>query len=196
MKCLNPQLKSAKTVGLEFPDAGAFLKDFSDALPQAKLVDVADAAMHIRRIKSPEEIEIIRQGSRIAELGAYAAINTIHEGVPEYEVTLSATNTMVREIAKAYPHVDIRDGELFISFTPLFLISQVRGSPTPVTGKKCNNREFKHHQRLRQRQRQPKSNRFRLAELSSVRASRIFVHFYYRTTTTKNEMKLPNSLRT
>lgn len=103
------QLKSAKTVGLEFPDAGAFLKDFSDALPQAKLVDVADAAMHIRRIKSPEEIEIIRQGSRIAELGAYAGINTIHEGVPEYEVTLSATNTMAREIAKAYPHVDIRD---------------------------------------------------------------------------------------
>jgi len=181
MKFLNPQLKSAKTVGLEFPDAGAFLKDFSDALPQVKLVDVADAAMHIRRIKSPEEIEIIRQGSRIAALGAYAAINTIHEGVPEYEVTLSATNTMVREIAKAYPHVDIRDGELLISFT--LFISYFPGegfSPTPVTGKKCNNREFKHHQRQRQRhrQREPKSNRFRLAKQSFVHASRVFVHFY------------------
>ena len=131
MKCLNPQLKSAKTVGLEFPDAGAFLKDFSDALPQAKLVDVADAAMLIRRTKSPEEIEIIRQGSRIAEVGAYAAINTIHEGVPEYEVTLSATNTMVREIAKAYPHVDIRDGELFISLTLFISYFPGEGFPHP-----------------------------------------------------------------
>ena len=185
MKCLNPQLKSAKTVGLEFPDAGAFLKDFSDALPQAKLVDVADAAMHIRRIKSPEEIEIIRQGSRIAELGAYAAINTIHEGVPEYEVTLSATNTMVREIAKAYPHVDIRDGELFISFTLFISYFPGEGFPPPLSqADKCNNTEFKHHELQRQQQRQPKSNRFRLAKLSFVRASRVFVHLFYRTTTT------------
>lgn len=141
MKCLNPQLKSTKTVGLEFPDAGAFLKDVSDALPQAKLVDVADAAMHIRRIKSPEEIEIIRQGSRIAELGAYAAINTIHENVPEYEVTLSATNTMVREIAKAFPHVDIRDGELHINLTLHNSNFRGEGFPHPLAGKKCNNRE-------------------------------------------------------
>ena len=143
MKCLNPQVKSAKTVGLEFPDAGALLKDFSDCLPQAKLVDVADAAMHIRRIKSPEEIEIIRQGSRIAELGAYAAINTIHEGVAEYEVTLSATNTMVREIAKAYPHVDIRDGELHINFTLYISNLPGEGFPPPPRTQKCNNREFK-----------------------------------------------------
>jgi len=106
---IQQQLQSAKTVGLEFPDMGASLKSFSEAVPQAKLVDVADAAMLIRRVKSPEEIEIVRQGSRIAELGAYAGIKALHEGVPEYEVVLASTNTMVREIAAAFPHVDIRD---------------------------------------------------------------------------------------
>ena len=71
--------------------------------------------MLIRRIKSLEELEILRQGSQIAELGAYAAINAIHEGVPEYEVVLTSSNTMVREIAAAFPNVDIRDGENWFS---------------------------------------------------------------------------------
>ena len=110
----NHQLQSAKTVGFEFPDMGASFKSFSEALPQAKFVDIADAAMQIRRVKSPEEIEVVRQGSRIAELGAYAAIKALHEGVPEYEVTLASTSTMVREIAATYPHIDIRDSEFWI----------------------------------------------------------------------------------
>lgn len=98
-------------MGFEFPDMGASFKSFSEALPQAKFVDVADAAMQIRRVKSPEEIEVVRQGSRIAELGAYAGVKALHEGVPEYEVTLASTNTMVREIAATYPHIDTRDSE-------------------------------------------------------------------------------------
>lgn len=72
-------------------------------------MDVADAAMQIRRIKSPEEIEMVRQGSRIAELGAYTGIKALNEGVPEYEVTLASNNTMVREIAATFPQIDIRD---------------------------------------------------------------------------------------
>ncbi|XP_078363583.1 creatinase-like [Oculina patagonica] len=108
-QALQQQLQSAKTVGFEFPEMGGQLKSFSEALPQAKFVDVTEPAMLIRRVKSPEEIEIVRQGSRIAELGAYAGIKALHEGVPEYEVTLASTNTMVREIAANFPHIDIRD---------------------------------------------------------------------------------------
>ena len=98
-------------MGFEFPEMGGYLKSFAEALPQAKFVDVADAAMQIRRIKSPEEIEMVRQGSRIAELGAYAGIKALHEGVPEYEVTLASNNTMVREIAATFPQIDIRDSK-------------------------------------------------------------------------------------
>ncbi len=90
---------------------GGQLNSFSEALPQAKFVDVTEPAMLIRRVKSPEEIEIVRQGSRIAELGAYAGIKALHEGVPEYEVNIASTNTMVREIAANFPHIDIRDSE-------------------------------------------------------------------------------------
>lgn len=91
---------------------GASLQSFSEALPQTKFVDVADVAMQIRRVKSPEEIEIVRQGSRIAELGAYAGIKALHEGVPEYEVYLASVSAMVREIAATFPHIDIRDSKL------------------------------------------------------------------------------------
>lgn len=98
-------------MGLEFPDLGVSLQSFSEAFPQAKFVDVADAAMQIRRIKSAEEIEIVRQGSRIAELGAYAAIKALYEGVPEYEVVIAANSTMAREISSVFPQVDIRDSK-------------------------------------------------------------------------------------
>lgn len=98
-------------MGLEFPDLGVSLQSFSEALPQAKFVDVADAAMQIWRIKSAEEIEIVRQGSRIAELGVYAAIKALYEGVPEYEVVIAANSTMAREISSVFPQVDIRDSK-------------------------------------------------------------------------------------
>lgn len=106
---MQQQLQSAKTVGVEFPDMGASLQSFSEALPHAKFVDVADAAMEIRRVKSPEEVEIVRQGSRIAEIGAYAGIKTLHEGVPEYEVVIASNSAMMREVAVTFPQIDIRD---------------------------------------------------------------------------------------
>ena len=91
---------------------GASLHSFSEALPQSKFVDVADAAMEIRRVKSPEEIDIVRQGSRIAELGAYAGIKTLQEDVPEYEVVIASNSTMMREVAATFPQIDIRDSKL------------------------------------------------------------------------------------
>lgn len=99
-------------MGVEFPDMGASLQSFSEALPHAKFVDVADAAMEIRRVKSPEEVEIVRQGSRIAELGAYAGIKTLHEGVPEYEVVIASNSAMMRVVAVTFPQIDIRDSKL------------------------------------------------------------------------------------
>lgn len=68
--------------------------------------------MEIRRVKSPEEVEIVRQGSRIAELGAYAGIKTLHEGVPEYEVVIASNSAMMREVAVTFPQIDIRDSKL------------------------------------------------------------------------------------
>ncbi len=80
-----------------------------DALPDAELVDVSKATMAQRMVKSNEEIDLITNGARIADIGGAAVVEAIDEGVPEYEVALHGTQAMVREIAKTYPHAELRD---------------------------------------------------------------------------------------
>jgi creatinase len=79
------------------------------ALPGVELVDVAPATMRRRMVKSGEEIAVIRDGARIADIGGAACVEAAGEGVPEYEVALHATQAMVREIARTYPHAELMD---------------------------------------------------------------------------------------
>ncbi len=81
----------------------------AEFLPGVELVDIGEATMRMRLIKSPEELALIRQGARIADLGGAACVEAIAEGVPEYEVALHATATMVRAIANTYPGGELRD---------------------------------------------------------------------------------------
>lgn len=67
--------------------------------------------MRMRLIKSDEEVELIRQGARIADLGGEAAKRVIKEGIREYEVALVGTEVMVKEIAKTFPHHELRDSK-------------------------------------------------------------------------------------
>nr|MDQ5860846.1 M24 family metallopeptidase [Actinomycetota bacterium] len=75
----------------------------------AALVDVAQAAMRQRMIKSAEEIEVIKHGARIGDLGGEAIRNAITAGITEYEVALIGTEAMVHEIARTFPDSEIRD---------------------------------------------------------------------------------------
>jgi creatinase len=79
------------------------------ALPNAEFVDVGQTTMRMRMIKSTEEIALIREGARIADVGGEACVEAIDEGVPEYEVALHSTRAMVREIAAAFPHTELMD---------------------------------------------------------------------------------------
>ena len=63
----------------------------------------------MRMIKSAEEIAVIRNGARIADIGGAACVEAIGEGVPEHEVALHSTRAMVREIAATYPQVELMD---------------------------------------------------------------------------------------
>ena len=80
-----------------------------DALGDVELVDIGQAIMRRRMVKSPEEIALIRQGARIADRGGAACVEAIAPGVGEHEVALHATQAMVREIARAYPNAEIMD---------------------------------------------------------------------------------------
>jgi creatinase len=79
------------------------------ALGDVELVDIAQAIMHRRMVKSAEEIALIRQGARIADVGGAACVEAIAPGVGEHEVALHATQAMVREIASTYPQAEIMD---------------------------------------------------------------------------------------
>lgn len=72
-------------------------------------MDVSQDAMRQRMIKSAEEIEVIKHGARIGDLGGEAVRNAIREGVTEYEVALAGTEAMVHEIARTFPHREVRD---------------------------------------------------------------------------------------
>ncbi|KMY42742.1 M24 family metallopeptidase [Peribacillus loiseleuriae] len=84
-------------------------RQVQDALPEAELIDISQDVMRQRMFKSGEEIDLIKNGARIADIGGAAIVEAIREGVPEYEVALQGTEAMVREIARTYPHAELRD---------------------------------------------------------------------------------------
>ena len=79
------------------------------ALPGAELVDAGEATMRMRMIKSAEERALIRNGATIADIGGAAAVEAIVEHAPEHRIALHATQAMVREIARRYPHAELMD---------------------------------------------------------------------------------------
>ncbi len=98
-------------VGLEFDHVNLESKaKFDIAIPN-RIVDIGLPTMEMRMIKSQEEIAVIRNGARIADLGGAAAVEALHDGVPEHEVALHSTQAMVREIANTYPDVEVMDSK-------------------------------------------------------------------------------------
>ena len=101
-----------KNIGLEFDVLPLHeYRKFSDVFPSANFKDVGEATMRMRLIKSDEELELIRQGARIADLGGEAATRVIREDIREYEVALVGTEVMVKEIAETFRHHELRDSK-------------------------------------------------------------------------------------
>ncbi|WP_413700334.1 M24 family metallopeptidase [Psychromonas sp. KJ10-10] len=79
------------------------------ALPMVQFFDVHADVMKMRMVKSAEEIELIKHGARIADIGGAACTVAIAENVQEFEVALVANTAMTREIALSFPHIELRD---------------------------------------------------------------------------------------
>lgn len=107
---LKQQLPKAQRIGLEFDTINLdTYKLFQEAFPGVTFVDIGQATMWERTIKSAEEIALIRQGARIADLGGSAIANFVKAGIREHEVALIGTQAMVREIARTFPHAELMD---------------------------------------------------------------------------------------
>src|SRR5699024_4957971 len=109
-EALNRQGIRAKRIGVEDDTVTTMQrKALADTFSDAELVDVSQAAMRQRMIKSQEEIEVIKQGARIGDIGGEAIHAAIREGITEYEVALIGQEAMVHEIAKTFPDQEVRD---------------------------------------------------------------------------------------
>ncbi|MDJ0951244.1 MAG: M24 family metallopeptidase [Alphaproteobacteria bacterium] len=97
-------------VGVEFDHLTLELAGkLRGALPDVDFVDVGEAVMHQRMIKSAEEIALIKAGARIADGGGAACRDAIAEGVSEHEIASAGRNAIVDQIAETFPHAELMD---------------------------------------------------------------------------------------
>ena len=100
----------SQKIGVEFDHMNvSLLQKLKDSLSKPEFIDISQECMKLRMIKSDEEIALIRQGARIADIGGSACVEAIFEGVPEYQVALHSTQAMVNEIANTFPHLELMD---------------------------------------------------------------------------------------
>ena len=94
------RLKS-KNIGLEplktHPMVSEYIKT---KFPVSSLKDVSGILSDMRMVKNPAEIEVMRQAGQVAVAMCEAAVQTIAEGVPEYEVSLAAVTAGTRKAAE------------------------------------------------------------------------------------------------
>ncbi len=99
-----------KTIGIENDHVTIEIKDKLNAIfSDAVFRNIANHLMKLRMIKSDEEIEIIKNGARIADLGAEEMIKYIMPGQTELEIAIAGRDKMEREIAKTYPDAEYMD---------------------------------------------------------------------------------------
>ena len=99
-------------------------------LEPSKLTDLAPATMRQRMHKSPAEIDLIRAGAAVADVGGYAIRDAIKEGVREIDVAMAGRDAMEAEIAQRFPDAEYRD-------TWVWFQSGINtdGAHNPVTGR-------------------------------------------------------------
>ena len=99
-----------KIVGIENDHVTLDIKDkIGSILPFSVFKDISKELMMSRMIKSKEEIEIIKNGARIADLGGEEIVKNIREGATELEIAITGRDKMEREIAKSYPDAEYMD---------------------------------------------------------------------------------------
>ncbi len=99
-------------------------------LKPAATLDIAPATMAQRMMKSAAEVELIRAGAAVADVGGYAIRDAIKPGVREIDVAMAGRDAMELEIAKRFPQAEYRD-------TWVWFQSGINtdGAHNPVTGR-------------------------------------------------------------
>ena len=99
-----------KNIGIENDHVTLEVKEkFKSLFSSSKFSDVSKDLMQLRMIKSSEEIDIIKNGARIADIGAEEMVKHIKVGASELEIATVGRDKMEIEIAKTYPEAEYMD---------------------------------------------------------------------------------------
>lgn len=122
---------TGKAIGYERDHLSLVQSDKMDTFlkPSAK-IDLSADTMLQRMRKSPAEIDLIRAGAAVADVGGYAIRDAIKEGTREIDVAMAGRDAMEMEIAKRFPDAEYRD-------TWVWFQSGINtdGAHNPVTGR-------------------------------------------------------------
>ena len=99
-----------KNIGIENDHVTLEMKEkFKLLFSFSKFSDISKNLMQLRMIKSSEEIDIIKNGARIADIGAEEMMKYIKVGASELEIATVGRDKMEKEIAIIYPEAEYMD---------------------------------------------------------------------------------------
>ncbi len=102
--------KNPKSIGIENDHVTLEMKEkLASLFDSSKMIDVSKDLMKLRMIKSNEELKIIRNGAKIADIGGEEIIKNIKVGASELEIAIAGRDKMELEIAKTYPEAEYMD---------------------------------------------------------------------------------------
>ena len=99
----------ARNIGIEGDHMTLSARELMAEFVGGEMLDLNREVMALRMIKSPEEIELIKGGAHTADMGGEAIRDAIRVGTREIDVAMAGRDAMEIEIARAYPHSEIRD---------------------------------------------------------------------------------------
>ena len=100
-------------------------------LEPSAFLDISNDTMLQRMNKSDAELDLIRQGAAVADIGGYAIKDAVKSGARELDVAMAGRDSMELEIARRFPDSEYRD-------TWVWFQSGINtdGAHNPVTSRK------------------------------------------------------------
>ena len=109
-KAIISLVKKVKRIGIEKDHLTMErYQNLKDSLDDPETIDIAPFTMLQRMIKSEEEINLIKSGAKIADIGGEALVKEIKVGAREIDIAMAGRDAMEKAIAKFHPNSELRD---------------------------------------------------------------------------------------
>ena len=142
--CLNNIFKNKKKIkiGIEKDKTHPVITEFlKKAYPDGVVVDISNILSDMRMVKTPEEIETMRQAGQVSVAMCQGGKEAIAEGVPEYEVALAVIAAGTRKAAEFL--TDVGSERLFSPMIHNLQVLQSGGSDLSMVHRRPTLRRVK-----------------------------------------------------